>query len=183
VLNRPEVATLFSHSLESFLSTSAPHVPTNPDPEHDSLDALEPDTSAEMVAVELQYHTYTDVPWPPATRASSSSNTPPSRERAFRMHRFLTGREAGGIKPVFGVTAAMLIRTAVLGYARAPAFSVYAPHEPDVRTRVAWAVRHVPRVRETCMVEGLDVEATARAWEGRLRRGGRVREAEERSKL
>lgn len=40
---------------------------------------------------ELPYYTYNDIPWMPAG--------------TIRMHRFLTGREAGGIKPVYGGTA------------------------------------------------------------------------------
>jgi hypothetical protein len=43
--------------------------------------------------VEFPYHSYEDVPY----RGGSA--------RRIRFHRFLTGREAGGVKPIFGVTA------------------------------------------------------------------------------
>lgn len=43
--------------------------------------------------VEFPYHSYEDIPF---YRGSS---------KKIRLHRFLTGREAGGVKPVFGVTA------------------------------------------------------------------------------
>lgn len=46
----------------------------------------EPDT------FEHQYHTHVDIKWTGF----------PSK---VRMHRFLTGREAGGTKPIFGLTA------------------------------------------------------------------------------
>ena len=57
-----------------------------------------------------------------------------------------------------------------------PDFSLHAPHEPDFRTRVARALRAVPRLHDACAAEGMDVERTARAWEGAARRRGRVRE-------
>ncbi|KAF8490269.1 hypothetical protein F5888DRAFT_1910021, partial [Russula emetica] len=66
VLNAPEVDTLFSHPLASFLSTTFPEraEPRGP--------FLEAEAHAETAAVKLQYHTYSDVPgpWP-----SSSTNT------------------------------------------------------------------------------------------------------------
>ena len=105
ILNTPEVASLFSHPLASFLSDSAPFVSANPDPEQDSASPEQnPDAHAELVAAELPYHTYSDLPWPQHTRGEAYVQ-PDEHERAFRMHRFLTGREAGGIKPVFGLTA------------------------------------------------------------------------------
>lgn len=52
-----------------------------------------------------------------------------------------------------------------------------------MRTRIAWTVRHSRRVRESALVEGLDVEEVARAWEGRGRRGGKVKEAGLKAKL
>ncbi|KAF8627938.1 hypothetical protein AX17_006092 [Amanita inopinata Kibby_2008] len=76
ILNTAEVASLFSHPLASFLDETPPF-PHEPE------------------AFELPYHTTVDfhvqgpngIVWP------------------HRTHRFLTGREAGGIKPVFGLTA------------------------------------------------------------------------------
>ncbi|VDB90106.1 unnamed protein product [Peniophora sp. CBMAI 1063] len=133
ILNTPEVASLFSHPLASFLADSAPFVSSNPDPEQDSAaPEQEPDAHAELVAAELPYHTHSDISWPQRSRGEVHEQLD-DHERAFRMHRFLTGREAGGIKPVFGLTAAILIRTAMIGYARKPAFTLHAPHEPDMR--------------------------------------------------
>lgn len=162
ILNTPEVHTLFSHPLASFLSTSAPFATDTASGADVSSDT---DTNAERAAVELQYHTYSDAPWPwPGSRANTQSTTR-SPERFVRMHRFLTGRESGGIKPVFGLTAAILIHTAALAYARPPAYDVYAPHQPSTAARVAWALRHVPAVREACIAEGMDPDSTASAWE------------------
>ena len=71
----------------------------------------------------------------------------------------------------------------MLGYARKPAFTLYAPHEPDMRTRIAWTIRHAKRVREAALVEGLNVEEIARAWEGHSRKGGKIKEARMEAKL
>ena len=43
-------------------------------------------------SLEVPYHTYQDIKWT-------------GLDGLFRMHRFLTGREAGGTKPIFGLTA------------------------------------------------------------------------------
>ena len=43
-------------------------------------------------SLEVPYHTYQDIKWA-------------GLDGLFRMHRFLTGREAGGTKPIFGLTA------------------------------------------------------------------------------
>jgi peroxisomal coenzyme A diphosphatase NUDT7 len=100
VLNAPEVDTLFSHPLASFLSTQFPEraEPMGP--------FLEAEAHAETAALELQYHTYSDVPWPWKWLAHPADVHPPGR--AVRMHRFLTGREAGGIKPIYGLTACVV---------------------------------------------------------------------------
>jgi hypothetical protein len=45
-----------------------------------------------------------------------------------------------------------------------------------MRTRVAWALRYVTKVRNACAAEGLDNEVVAREWDGRSRKGGRVHE-------
>jgi len=103
------------------------------------------------------------------------------------MHRFLTGREAGGIKPVYGLTAcvftppsyyslgsshvlpssirAILIRTATIAYGRPPEFPVQARGEPGLNDRVAWSLRHPgKRLEETMRKEGFDAEHAARMW-------------------
>jgi hypothetical protein len=79
ILNASEVASLFSHPLASFLSSSPPF-PT------------------ESELVEVPYHTTSDYTLP----------GPNGQLLPTRAHRFLTGREAGGIKPVFGLTAFVL---------------------------------------------------------------------------
>ena len=53
----------------------------------------EPPFPMDSETVQLPYHTHVDTPY---------SGFPPGHIRA---HRFLTGREAGGVKPVFGLTA------------------------------------------------------------------------------
>lgn len=52
----------------------------------------EPPFPSEPDTLELKYHTHVDFKW------SGFANK-------VRMHRFLTGREAGGTKPIFGLTA------------------------------------------------------------------------------
>ena len=97
MLNAPEVETLFSHPLASFLSTTFPERagPRGP--------YLEAEAHAETAALELRYHTYSDVPWPWSWHSSSAPRE--ASHRTVRMHRFLTGREAGGIKPIYGLTS------------------------------------------------------------------------------
>ena len=100
MLNAPEVETLFSHPLASFLSTTFPEraAPRGP--------YLEAEAHAETAALELRYHTYSDVPWPWPWHPFSTPRE--AGHRAVRMHRFLTGREAGGIKPIYGLTSCVL---------------------------------------------------------------------------
>ncbi|CAL1699931.1 unnamed protein product [Somion occarium] len=52
----------------------------------------EPPFPLELETLELKYHTYVDIDW----KALNGK---------VRMHRFQTGREAGGTKPIFGLTA------------------------------------------------------------------------------
>ena len=75
-MNQAEVAALFSHPLNGFLRDSDPPFPLATEPE----------------MLEMKYHTYVDY----------KSNTMSGK---VRMHTFLTGREAGGTKPIFGLTA------------------------------------------------------------------------------
>jgi len=78
--------------------------------------------------VEFPYHSYEDIPF---HRGSS---------RHIRLHRFLTGREAGGVKPIFGVTAAIMIRVARIGYGLEPEFLLKAPSQPGMRERIERAL-------------------------------------------
>ncbi|EIN11101.1 hypothetical protein PUNSTDRAFT_101119 [Punctularia strigosozonata HHB-11173 SS5] len=141
ILNAAEVSSLFSHPLISFLSPDSPF-PTD------------------VITLEMNYHTYIDVPWPPHPSASPTFKTghkrdPPfegpskgvahitPKSRRIRMHRFLTGREAGGTKPIFGLTASILILVASVGYAQEPLFDVSAPGQPTMDDRIAYALRSV----------------------------------------
>jgi len=74
--------------------------------------------------VEFPYHSYEDIPF---HRGSS---------RKIRLHRFLTGREAGGVKPIFGVTAAIMVRVASIGYGLEPEFLLKAPSQPGMHERI-----------------------------------------------
>jgi len=76
-----------------------------------------------------QYYSYRDIPW-------GQSNV--------RMHRFLTGREDLGVKPVYGLTAAILLHTAIIGYRKDPEFNPCAPGEKSQQERIAYALCTVP---------------------------------------
>ncbi|EAU82611.1 hypothetical protein CC1G_07893 [Coprinopsis cinerea okayama7 len=128
ILNTAEVASLFSHPLASFLSTTPPF-PSEPESE------------------EVPYHRSFDV----------EATGPFSSKQMFRVHEFLTGREAGGIKPVFGLTAAMLIRVATIGYGREPDFEVHPPGAPTMDERIAWALVHRKVFKDACEKEGIDL--------------------------
>ena len=72
----------------------------DPSPARASAERPRGEAHAETAAIELrlQYYSYSDVPWswPRLIQSTNSHST----GRAVRMHRFLTGREAGGIKPI-----------------------------------------------------------------------------------
>ncbi|CAA7259409.1 unnamed protein product [Cyclocybe aegerita] len=112
----------------------------------------EPDT------LEVPYH----------TSFETKFSGPP--HQSFRVHQFLTGREAGGIKPVFGLTAGMLIQTATIGYARQPDFEVNPPNAATTEERIAWALLHRKVFQEACEKEGVDVSAAQRIVDNFLKR-------------
>ncbi|KAF5334412.1 hypothetical protein D9611_013561 [Ephemerocybe angulata] len=153
LLNQAEVDSLFSHPLASFLSTTPPF-------------PSEPDT------LEFEYHTFHDYDY---------AHSPGARKDKFRVHSFLTGREAGGVKPVFGLTAAMLIRTATIGYGREPSFEVHAPGSPSTEERIAWALLTRKVFVDACEKEGVDL-TVARRIAGVDDQGSRVRLKEKRRK-
>ncbi|KAH0840368.1 hypothetical protein J3R83DRAFT_1391 [Lanmaoa asiatica] len=94
------------------------------------------------------YHTFMDFPW--------------SDGGAFRLHKFLTGREGEGIKPVFGLTASILIKTATIGYGRPPEFEVQPPNAPTLARQIAHALLTPANpIRTACEREGIDVNKTA----------------------
>lgn len=86
-------------------------------------------------AVEFPYHSHEDIPF---HKRSS---------RRVRLHRFLTGREAGGVKPIFGVTAAIMIRVATIGYGLEPEFLLKAPGQPGMRERTEHVLREDNRAQ------------------------------------
>ncbi|CAK5267037.1 unnamed protein product [Mycena citricolor] len=129
ILNTAEVASLFSHPLASFLSSSPPF-------------------STEPELVEVPYHTTSDWRYPG-----------PNGQMYFsRGHRFLTGREAGGIKPVFGLTAAILIDAACIAHRRAPDFELTHPEGMTREARLAWIVYSQPAFRTAYEAEGIEVD-------------------------
>ncbi|TDL30152.1 hypothetical protein BD410DRAFT_759351 [Rickenella mellea] len=207
VLNTPEVASLFSHPLASFLSSTtpfmlrAPYSPKTPGyryrrPPGEESEDYDNDRVVEVGGVrrmrdrrqedthdddnlqveeaekdiehmepyshfQAEYHTYVDVPWHDG--------------RPIRMHRFLTGREADGVKPVFGLTAAILIKTATIGYARAPEFDLYAPGQPGMQERILHALRNGPKFQEALEREREEMEKERKGRKkGDGRRKGKV---------
>jgi 2-hydroxy-dATP diphosphatase / coenzyme A diphosphatase len=120
---------------------------------------------------ERPYHTYHDHQW---------------HGLAIRTHSFLTGREAEGVKPIYGMTScasflsdlhatqtdafivcaasttrilwirAILIRTAQIGYARHPDFELYAPGQMNQDVRVANAMVKEESLRKACRDEGIE---------------------------
>ena len=148
ILNEAEVVSLFSHPLASFLSEDAPF-------------PLEPGSS-------IAYHSYRDLDdWAPAGPPEGA----PAR-RKVRMHRFLTGREVGSsnaIKPVYGLTSAILIGVAIVGYARDPAFDMFAPGQLDMQQRIENAFKWgKAAIREARWREGVvysGEEADYKRWE------------------
>ena len=91
-----------------------------------------------------EYHTFNDIEW-----------GQPSTSRV-RIHKFLTGREPD-IKPLFGLTAAILLRVAVVGYAQdiEPDFAIEAPTQLPMKERIWHAMTTVPSLVEACRREGI----------------------------
>ncbi|KAJ8087251.1 8-oxo-dGTP diphosphatase [Marasmius tenuissimus] len=142
ILNHSEVTSLFSHPLASFISSTPPF-------------------PAEPEMIEVEYHTYYDYDWDgPSIRISNGEGeTEVLQNRQVRMHRFMTGREAGGIKPVFGLTAGMLIHAARIGYGKEPEFEVNPPTAPTMEQRLAWgAVKPGSLIKDALLEENIDVD-------------------------
>ncbi|KAJ8483389.1 hypothetical protein ONZ45_g14620 [Pleurotus djamor] len=143
ILNKAEVASLFSHPLESFLSTKPPF-PQEPEVlELSSPDAVE----------DGGYHKFFDIPW------DGSGVEDGYAQRFVRVHSFLTGREAGGTKPVFGLTAWILIHTATIGYQRLPSFDFQPPGgTPSIDARIAYNILNNDDLRRSYEQEGIPIE-------------------------
>jgi len=107
--------------------------------------STEPPFPSEPDTLEVPYHTSVDI----------KADGPP--DQTFRNHQFLTGREAGGIKPVFGLTAAILIRTATIGYARVPDFDVHPPNACSTEERIAYALLNRKVLRDACTKEDISL--------------------------
>ncbi|KAG6836965.1 hypothetical protein H0H93_000357 [Arthromyces matolae] len=112
------------------------------------LNSAEPPYPAEPELLEVPYYSYND--W--------TSSGPNGTTWYTRAHRFLTGREAGGIKPVFGLTANILIRVSTIAYGHPPEFDVNPPNAPSLRTRLAWTVISKPDFREAFKRENIKVD-------------------------
>ncbi|KAI5983145.1 hypothetical protein EDD15DRAFT_2534017 [Pisolithus albus] len=94
------------------------------------------------------YYSYVDRPW--------------SQGGSIRVHSFLTGREIDGVKPVFGLTANILIRVATIGFGREPAFQVQPPNAPTTAQQIAHALLTPNNpLRTACDREGVDANKTA----------------------
>lgn len=84
-----------------------------------------------------------------------------------RFHTFLTGRESTGTKPVTGLTAAILLEVAQIGYtaqgvpsssiAASPSpvgkIVVNAPGQAGRRERIAWAILHDEGLHRAAIAE------------------------------
>lgn len=66
------------------------------------------------------YYTFTDVPW--------------SDDGTVRLHKFLTGREGEGVKPVFGVTSSVTCGY-IYGTRSSSCTQVYSHQDSNVRVR------------------------------------------------
>ncbi|KAJ8516685.1 hypothetical protein ONZ45_g6043 [Pleurotus djamor] len=143
ILNKAEVASLFSHPLESFLSTKPPF-PQEPE-------VLE--LSSSEGVEDGGYHKFFDIPW------DGSGVEDGYAQRYVRVHSFLTGREAGGTKPVFGLTAWILIHTATIGYQRLPSFDFQPPGgTPSIDARIAYNILNNDDLRKSYEQEGIAIE-------------------------
>ncbi|KAH8829951.1 NUDIX hydrolase domain-like protein [Flagelloscypha sp. PMI_526] len=159
ILEPREVQSIFSHPLRFFLSEVPPF------PNESEMD-------------EVPYHTTQEFDWdgPPVrtrrrrrqvlTSGNEEVNVPDEEDeedglmrRKVRLHSFLTGREAGGIKPIFGLTASILIETARLAYPHITIpYEVHPPSAPNKLQRIAWAMwKRRDEWERECHEEGLKV--------------------------
>ncbi|KAF8324623.1 NUDIX hydrolase domain-like protein, partial [Cantharellus anzutake] len=117
ILNEPEVSALFSHPLHAFLLRDAPFA---------------------------RYHLPHSEAHPHSPNFLARHLHIAWGQSKVRMHKFLTGREDLGVKPVTGLTAAILLHTAMVGYQKEPEFLPHAPGELSQQDRIAYALRTIP---------------------------------------
>ncbi|KAF8512128.1 hypothetical protein JB92DRAFT_340107 [Gautieria morchelliformis] len=165
ILNAFEVQSLFSHPLLAFLETSPSRESEAPIPDRHLSSRTEKGTPSNnhspvtiasgvgklrskstrstyaLKPLEQPYRVHEDILW---------------HGRPVRMHRFLTGREAQGVKPIFGLTSAILIRTAQIGYARDPEYELCAPGQASLEDRIAIAMQQQETLRKACRDEGIE---------------------------
>ncbi|WVR04717.1 hypothetical protein IAU60_001728 [Kwoniella sp. DSM 27419] len=146
LLNPSEVRTLFSMPFSAFLHSRPSHIPSfhyrishrlssipsgviesiPPPPKVPYADRSNPNDDVDHVGgKEGGYYGYRDISW---------------GQGKVRMHRFLTGREGWGVKPVYGLTAAILIQAASMGYDTQPEFTVNAPGQRPMEERISYEI-------------------------------------------
>ncbi|KAG8938715.1 hypothetical protein FRC04_007917 [Tulasnella sp. 424] len=141
-LNTPEVSILFSHPLRSLIVPP----PSFPSLYHSQLSASDMNPEAPTPPSDQPpYHTFNDIEWgEPKTHV--------------RIHKFLTGKEPN-VKPLFGLTAAILLRVATIGYADVrPDFDIEAPDQRSMQERLFWAMLNEPKLVEACKKEGIQMK-------------------------
>ncbi|KIY68412.1 hypothetical protein CYLTODRAFT_421634 [Cylindrobasidium torrendii FP15055 ss-10] len=168
ILNDAEVSSLFSHPLKGFISSEPPLTsrlssrkpvnaagPSSTDSYTSSSSSTTPTASTteadddnDTHTLELPYHTARD--W--------TVSGPNGVVLPIRTHQFLTGREAGGTKPVFGLTASILISAASIAYDRQPDFEVQPPGAPTPEQRIAWVMYRDAKWRAACEEEKINVD-------------------------
>ncbi|WVW78312.1 hypothetical protein I302_100266 [Kwoniella bestiolae CBS 10118] len=143
LLNPSEVHRLFSMPLSAFLHSRPSQIPSfhyrishriSSIP-HWVIDSIPPPPivgysidDGEVGGKEGRFYGYRDIAW--------------NGHGTVRMHRFLTGREGEGVRPVYGLTAAILIQSATIGYDHPPDFPITAPGQKSMMERIILDVRH-----------------------------------------
>nr|XP_019008371.1 uncharacterized protein I206_06930 [Kwoniella pini CBS 10737]OCF47152.1 hypothetical protein I206_06930 [Kwoniella pini CBS 10737] len=184
LLNPEEVKRLFSMPLNSFLFSRPSKIPSfhyNISHRISSIpnwviDSIPPPPivnysldKGQVGGKEGRFYGFRDIIWGNTLSSSNSSinnylsfentelkDNESQGQGKVRMHRFLTGREGQGVKPVYGLTAAILIQTASIGYDQFPDFPFHAPGQKSMTERILYEIRHVEGpLRRAVEVEGL----------------------------
>lgn len=66
--------------------------------------------------------------------------------------------------------SAILIRVAIIGFARQPDFEVHPPNAISTRERIAYALLHRKVFRDACEKEGVDLQVAERMVESGVKR-------------